>query len=79
MKKFQLSAINCPSIEIECGGVVMSTNKIKNAKKNPNFDKPSLFFDVVRLAVTYSYRVLCLQRHSYIMNIVNYGVKYLML
>ena len=48
MKKFQLSAINNPSIEIECGGVVMSTNKIKNAKKNPNFDSSSLFFDVVR-------------------------------
>ena len=47
MKKFQLSAINNPSIEIECGGVVMSTNKIKNAKKNPNFDSSSLFFDVV--------------------------------
>lgn len=46
MKKFQLSAINNPSIEIECGGVVKSTNKIKNAKKNPNFDTSSLFFDV---------------------------------
>ena len=49
MKKFQLSAINNPSIEIECGGVVKSTNKIKNAKKNPNFDTSSLFFDVVRI------------------------------
>ena len=48
MKKFQLSAINNPSIEIECGGVVKSTNKIKNAKKNPNFENSSLFFDVVR-------------------------------
>ena len=47
MKKFHMSAINNPSIEIECGGVVASTNKIKNAKRNPNFDSSSLFFDVV--------------------------------
>ena len=48
MKKFQLAAVNSPSIEIECGGVVLSTIKIKNAKKNPNFDTSSMLFDVVR-------------------------------
>ena len=47
MKKFQLAAVNSPSIEIECGGVVLSTIKIKNAKKNPNFDTSSMLFDVV--------------------------------
>ncbi|XP_063692173.1 myoferlin-like isoform X7 [Bolinopsis microptera] len=46
MKKFQLAAVNSPSIEIECGGVVLSTIKIKNAKKNPNFDTSSMLFDV---------------------------------
>ena len=49
MKKFQLAAVNSPSIEIECGGVVLSTIKIKNAKKNPNFDTSSMLFDVVSL------------------------------
>ena len=47
MKKFQLAAVNSPSIEIECGGVILSTVKIKNAKKNPNFDTPSMVLDVV--------------------------------
>ena len=46
MKKFQLAAVNSPSIEIECGGVVLSTIKIKNAKKNPNFETSSMLFDV---------------------------------
>eukprot|EP00116_Pleurobrachia_bachei_P014737 sb/3474999/ len=47
MKKFQLAAITCPSIEIECGGAFIATNKIKNCKRNPNFEKSSMFFDVV--------------------------------
>ena len=47
MKKFNMSAINNPSIEIECAGMVASTNKIKNCKKNPNFDETSFYFDVV--------------------------------
>ena len=46
MKKFQLASINNPSVEIECGGEMRSTPKIKNAKKNPNFETTSLFFDV---------------------------------
>ena len=47
MKKFQLAAVNSPSIEIECGGVFRATPKIKSAKENPNFSITSLFFDVV--------------------------------
>ena len=47
MKKFQLAAVNSPNIEFEIGGHVMTSKTIKNTKKNPNFDEPLLFFDVV--------------------------------
>ncbi|XP_071169318.1 myoferlin-like isoform X13 [Mytilus edulis] len=47
MKKFQLSSVTSPSIEFECGGHVLESKIIKNTKKNPNFEEPILFFDVM--------------------------------
>ncbi|KAK3095803.1 hypothetical protein FSP39_019399 [Pinctada imbricata] len=47
MKKFQLAACTSPSIEFECGGQILESKVIKNTKKNPNFDEPVLFFDIM--------------------------------
>ncbi|XP_025096654.1 myoferlin-like isoform X4 [Pomacea canaliculata] len=47
MKKYQLANVNSPSIHFECGGNVRESAVLRNAKKNPNFDNPLLFFDVM--------------------------------
>ncbi|KAK6186023.1 hypothetical protein SNE40_008141 [Patella caerulea] len=47
MKKYQLANVSSPSIEFECGGHVIQSTVIKDTKKNPNFDEPLLFFDVM--------------------------------
>ena len=47
MKKFQLGSVTSPSIEMEVGGQVVKSKVIKNTQKNPNFDDPLLFFDIV--------------------------------
>ncbi len=36
---------------MECGGVKIQSEHIKDAKENPNFPKPVLSFDVVSLNV----------------------------
>lgn len=48
MKRFRLLPVNSPSIELNIGGYIQKTAKIKSVKKNPNFDNPIVFFDVVR-------------------------------
>ena len=47
MQKFQLASVTSPSVELEVGGHVVQSKVIKNTKKNPNFDEPLLFFDIV--------------------------------
>lgn len=47
MKRYQLASVSSPSIEFECGGHVIHSTVIKNTQKNPNFDQPLFFFDVV--------------------------------
>ena len=49
MGKFQLASVTSPSIEFEVDGKVVQSKVIKDTKKNPNFDDPVLFFDIVRL------------------------------
>ena len=49
MKRYQLASVSSPSIEFECGGHVVHSTVIKNTQKNPNFDQPLFFFDVVSL------------------------------
>ena len=53
MKRFQLASVSSPSIEFECGGHVIHSTVIKNTQKNPNFDQPLFFFDVVSLFCYY--------------------------
>ena len=48
MKRFQLMHVTSPLVEMECGGTVVRSDHIKNAKENPNFPKPVISFDVVR-------------------------------
>ncbi|XP_071949270.1 myoferlin-like isoform X3 [Antedon mediterranea] len=47
MKKFQLASVTSPSIEFEVGGKVIESKVIKNTKKNPNFDTPLMFLEVM--------------------------------
>lgn len=47
MSKFQLASVTSPSVEFEVGGQVVQSKVIKSTKKNPNFDEPLLFFDIV--------------------------------
>lgn len=47
MRKFQLSNVESPNVEIEVGGQIVRSKVIKNAARNPNFDDPLLFFDIV--------------------------------
>ncbi|CDS40655.1 myoferlin [Echinococcus multilocularis] len=48
MSKYQLAAVNSPSVEIEVGGTVLSSDVITNLKRTPNFKK-SLMFHVAKL------------------------------
>ena len=54
MRKFQLSTVESPNVEVEVGGQVVHSKVIKNAARNPNFDDPLLFFDIV----SYSWSVI---------------------
>ena len=53
MKRYQLASVASPSIEFECGGHVVHSTVIKNTQKNPNFDQPLFFFDVVSNAMAW--------------------------
>ena len=59
MRKFQLANVTSPSIEFEIGGHILSSGVIKNTKKNPNYDEPLLFFDVVNI-IWYIYVYMCI-------------------
>lgn len=47
MKRFQLANVTSPSVEFEVGGQVVQSKVIRNTGRNPNFDEPVLFFDIV--------------------------------
>lgn len=47
MKKYHLLSVTSPSIEFEIGGHLLKSKVIKDTKKNPNFEEPLLFFDIV--------------------------------
>ncbi|XP_064630282.1 myoferlin-like isoform X1 [Lineus longissimus] len=47
MRKFQLASVTSPSVELEVGGHMVTSPVIKSTKRNPNFDNPLLFFDVM--------------------------------
>ena len=47
MKKYQLTSVTSPSIDFEIGDHKITSTVIKSLKRNPNFDQPLFFFDVV--------------------------------
>ena len=49
MKNYQLSSVTSPSIEFEVSGKMISSDIIKNTRRNPNFTEPIYFFDVVSI------------------------------
>ena len=49
MKSFLLSDVDSPQVVFEVGGKRIESTVVKCAKKSPNFDKPFLFLDVVRV------------------------------
>uniref|UniRef100_A0A4W3IN78 C2 domain-containing protein n=1 Tax=Callorhinchus milii TaxID=7868 RepID=A0A4W3IN78_CALMI len=46
VKSYQLASVTSPSLVVECGGQIIQSCVIKNAKKNPNFDVSVLFMEV---------------------------------
>uniref|UniRef100_A0A8C9SK12 Dysferlin n=1 Tax=Scleropages formosus TaxID=113540 RepID=A0A8C9SK12_SCLFO len=46
LKSYQLASVTSPSLLVECGGAVVQSCVIRNAKKKPNFDINTLFIDV---------------------------------
>ena len=65
MKRFRLLPVNSPSIELNIGGYIQTTTKIKSVKKNPNFDNPIVFFDVVRYFLNLGRRkVICCSKYD---------------
>lgn len=48
MKKYQLASCTSPSVTFEIGKEVITSDVIKNTKKNPNFDKNVFYKEVVR-------------------------------
>ena len=49
MKKYQLANCTSPSAVIEIGHTTITTDIIKNTKKNPNFTKNVFYQEVVGL------------------------------
>ena len=47
MKRVQLTTVDHPRIEVECGGEVVSSRRIMNIDKNLNFDDNLTYIDVV--------------------------------
>ena len=50
MKRINLTTVDRPQVDIDLAGHVIPSTVIANAKKNPNFQNPVIFFDVVRQA-----------------------------
>ena len=48
MKRINLTTVDRPQVDIDLAGHVIQSTVIANAKKNPNFQNPVIFFDVVR-------------------------------
>lgn len=48
MKRINLTTVDRPQVDIDLAGHVIQSTVIANAKKNPNFQNPVCFFDVVR-------------------------------
>ena len=49
MKRYQLATVTSPSVEFEIGGYAIQTKLIPDTNKNPNFDEPLLFLDIVSI------------------------------
>ena len=47
MRQFQLLSVASPMVEVECSGYVQRSEHIKDAKKNPNFTRNIISFEVV--------------------------------
>ena len=59
MKRINLTTVDRPQVDIDLAGHVIQSTVIANAKKNPNFQNPVIFFDVVRKSI-----LLTLSFHS---------------
>jgi len=69
MRKFQLSNVVSPNVEIEVGGQIVRSNVIKNAARSPNFEEPLLFFDIVSILwFKYTSFVTCIISEVWLMN-----------
>ncbi|XP_048585076.1 myoferlin [Nematostella vectensis] len=51
MAKFELTSVTSPSVEVECGGAVVTSDVIRDTRKTPNFSKPTLPRMILNLPV----------------------------
>ena len=51
MASFQLLSVKSPSVEISLGDVTVQSNVITNTDRNPNFDEPLVFRELVSAPV----------------------------
>ena len=67
MKRINLTTVDRPQVDIDLAGHVIQSTVIANAKKNPNFQNPVIFFDVVRkkILITPDMKYLVASRREY--------------
>uniref|UniRef100_H2LE95 Dysferlin, limb girdle muscular dystrophy 2B (autosomal recessive) n=1 Tax=Oryzias latipes TaxID=8090 RepID=H2LE95_ORYLA len=46
LKSYQMASVKSPSLQVECGGIMIQSCVIHNVKKKPNFDINTLILDV---------------------------------
>ena len=71
MKRLNLQTVDRPQVDIECAGRVIQSTVIANARRNPNFQHPVDFFDVVCDAPQIYFLAIRLWE-SFVDNIIDY-------
>lgn len=60
MKRYQLATVTSPNVEFEIGGYMTQTKLIPDTNKNPNFDEPLLFLDIVMMFLLFMIHYCCI-------------------
>lgn len=72
MKKINFTPVHRPKIVVECGGVLINSETIENARKNCNFDDNHVMIDLVRTVRKFHNYTLQVQSFSSIICFVNF-------
>ena len=47
MKRFQALTVTNPAVQLECNGIVKTTEPLDDARKNPNYGQTTLKFESI--------------------------------